>query len=386
MHNLNGNPSMPTVSIIQEYILSYRLCFFEQLHARLEDMNVNLQLHYDAQRSTPDVLERLPWSTPVRTRRVGALAWQSVWTSCHDSDLVICPQQVRHPASILLQLTRGCGPRKHAFWGHGRNFKAGLANAPSESLKRFLSRRVDWWFAYNEFSADIVAGLGYPGDRITDVRNSVDTTALKKCRSQVTQEEMDELKRGMGIESSNIAVYTGALRAPKRIAFLLEACAQVRLRVPDFHLLMIGDGEDMPMVRTFAGANPWVHVIGALHGNNKVPYWALSKLLLMPGGVGLVILDAFALEVPMVTTENRLHGPEISYLRNRVNGLMVAPGDSVAAYAEAVAGLLENDEELATLRQGCTEEALKYSTEDMCRRFAGGVMEALEAPRYRVFS
>lgn len=376
---------MRKVSIVQEYIPSYRIPFFEKLKASLTPLDIDLHLHYGLKGPANSVTTRLPWSKPVRTRSTGSLTWQSVWCDCHDSELIITPQQVRHSSNLLLQLSRGVGSRKHAFWGHGKNFNPSTAQPAAEMLKRILSRRVDWWFAYNDLSKRVVTELGFPSERITIVQNSVDTTALQEGSKRLSDSDLAALRKELGITSSNVAVYTGVLGGPKRIGFLLESCAIIKKNIADFHLIVIGDGEDRPLVDEFATRNPWVHAIGATHGLGKIPYWAISNVLLMPGGVGLVILDSFALGVPMITTENSLHGPEISYLRDGYNGLIVRPGDRVEVYAQAVIEVLQDKAKLNTLRNACLDDASNYSIEDMVERFAQGVLAALEAPRYRVF-
>ena len=58
--------------------------------------------------------------------------------------------------------------------------------------------------------------------------------------------------------------------------------------------------------------------------------------------VGLGILDSFALGIPMVTTDCKIHSPEIAYLKSGRNGLMIA--DSEEAFIEGVERLLKNDE------------------------------------------
>ena len=101
----------------------------------------------------------------------------------------------------------------------------------------------------------------------------------------------------------------------------------------------------------------------------------------MPGGVGLVILDSFALGVPMITTDTRLHGPEIDYLRNDVNGLLVACGDDSELYAQAVCKLMLDPQRLDVLREGAVASAGEYSIERMVDHFTNGVIAALAAPR-----
>ena len=373
------------VSIIQEVILPYRIPFFRKLKERMDEASIDLDLFYSTPRTAPETEDELPWATPVPIRNVGPFVWQGVYGRCADSQLVIVPQQVRHLSSIAVQFSRAFSKRRHAFWGHGKNMKDELANAPTRAFKRWMSARPDWWFGYNSHACAAIRELGYPKARTTNVMNAIDTRALVEERKTFDITKLDAFREEIGIKSKNVAVYTGGLHPLKRIDFLLESAVLIRERVPDFHLIIIGHGVSEGLVAGAAARYPWIHFPGAKHGLQKVPYWAISKLLLMPGGVGLVALDAIALEVPMITTDNSLHGPEISYLRDKENGLMVTPGDSADTYADAVARVLQNETELARLREGCVEDAMKYSIEDMVDRFTEGVLAALEAPRHRIF-
>ncbi len=64
------------------------------------------------------------------------------------------------------------GVKKLAFWGHGKNLQARGERRISEFVKRLVSRRVHWWFAYNNLSAEIVKKTGFPEDRITVAQNA----------------------------------------------------------------------------------------------------------------------------------------------------------------------------------------------------------------------
>lgn len=375
---------MKRVVILQDLLMPYRLRFLDLLKERLGNEGIQLELIYDAEASLPNMGELCPWGIPIRSKRIGKLIWQPVFGRCHGCDLLIVPQQVRYPTPILLQLTRGLGSRRHAFWGHGKNLKAESNQAANEWFKRALSTRVDWWFAYNDFSAKLVAGMGYPEERITSVMNAIDMTGIRKRREELTSAEVEAARAELGLTGNNIAVYTGSLRYFKRSEFLIESCEHIRRIIPDFEMIVIGNGPDTAMVEQAAARWPWFHYLGRKTDMEKIPYWALSKLLLMPGGVGLVVLDSFALGIPMVTTENRFHGPEIDYLKDGINGLMVRPGDDVGHYAAEVAALLRDDARRKQLTEGALAERDRYSSEDMCRRFSKGVLGAIDAPHFRI--
>jgi glycosyltransferase involved in cell wall biosynthesis len=141
-------------------------------------------------------------------------------------------------------------------------------------------------------------------------------------------------------------------------------------------LLLVGDGPQRSIAidaqNSSGGVIRW---LGARHGREKVGLITLSQVFLNPGLVGLGILDSFVCGVPMVTTSDGLHSPEISYLEDGINGVMVS-GD-VRAYASAVVALLADPGRLAHLREGCFRSAENVSLEDMASRFCVGIDDCL---------
>ena len=85
----------------------------------------------------------------------------------------------------------------------------------------------------------------------------------------------------------------------------------------------------------------------------------------------------------MVTAKLPFHSPEIEYLENGRNGVMVDDPDDVEAYAGEVARVLVDEEHRARLQTGAEAALAEYTIENMARRFADGVVLALDAPRKR---
>ena len=372
---------MKRVIIIQEHLPHYRIVFFELLKAKLGSLGFDLDVIHGTRRSNQFVAGDLPWATGVKIHRCGGVAWhRDTVIRCLKADLVISVHELKYLSSIVLQLaTRWGGPR-FAYWGHGRNFQARNINSWVESIKRIQARHVDWWFAYNQLCASVVRELGFPLERITSVENAIDTTRLIECRKALTDADLDVLRNRLGTHSNHIAIYTGALYPLKRIDFLIHAATLLRKKIADFELIVIGDGPDRHLVRDAAAQHAWIHDIGPKNDTEKVPYWALAKLLLMPGLVGLVVVDSFALGVPLITTDYPFHSPEIDYLENGVNGIIVACGDSPQHYAAEVAGLLLNPERLECLAAGARASASDHTIERMVESFATGITRALAMP------
>lgn len=368
---------MKRVVIVQEHLPHYRQKFYELLYAGLRERGIWLDLVYSPNTAANLLAGSLPWATPVPIQRRGPFAWQNVFPVTKGADLVIVQQESKYTASILLQFFAIFNVQKIAYWGHGRNFQAENSSIVGERFKRTISRFCDWWFAYNDLSVKIVRELGFPADRITSVQNSIDTRSISAARSRITGEELAALRLQLGIHSENIGVFTGGLYREKRLSFLVETCHLIRKQVPDFELIVIGKGPDADTIKEEAAANSWIHYVGPKSDEEKVPYWMLSKLLLMPGLVGLVVLDSFALGVPMVTTNYPYHSPEISYLKDGENGLIVSPWPDPDEYANRVSGLLRCPAEVAALQRNALLSAKEFSVEQMARNFADGVEAAL---------
>jgi glycosyltransferase involved in cell wall biosynthesis len=147
--------------------------------------------------------------------------------------------------------------------------------------------------------------------------------------------------------------------------------------MPAVELLVVGDG---PQRSEFDAATSegWVHTAGVATGQRMVEYASLATLIVNPGLVGLTVLDAFALELPMVTCDLDLHSPEYEYLVPEENAVVLPAGASPDEYADALANLLSEPGRLERLREECRRDREAYSVEEMVRRFADGIMEALD--------
>lgn len=85
----------------------------------------------------------------------------------------------------------------------------------------------------------------------------------------------------------------------------------------------------------------------------------MSKLLLMPGLVGLSVPDSFVLQTPAITTDYPFHSPEIEYLENGISGIISQ--NNLQSYARAVIDLLQNDSKRLQIVEGSKAAATKYT-------------------------
>lgn len=366
--------SQRIVVVIQRRLTHYRVPLFEALRGLLAERNIRLELLVGqgtpAEEKKRDAGE-LPWAKSIPTRYLagGKLCWQPLQRHIDGANLVIVTQENKLIQNHLLMLT----PRrfKLAFWGHGANLQSNNPHGLKERFKRWTTNRVDWWFAYTQMSAGLVAAAGFPSKCCTVLNNAVDTSELLRQRRDVTLEETRALRDTLGFGVGPVAVFVGSLYADKRLDFLFAAAEAIRREIPDFHLLILGEGPERDKVADWCAAHPWARWAGARFGREKVAYMLLAQVMLNPGALGLGIMDAFVCQTPVITTNCGNHGPEISYLANGINGVTTA--DDLNMYADACVGLLRDPTALEVLRAGCNAGAREYTVENMARRFADGI-------------
>ncbi len=365
----------------------FRVPFHEQLRAELAAWDIGYDYLFDPddENDGRGDTQAIDWATPVRQTdiRLGrqTLKLQHAWRAAAGADLLILQQQNNLLFNYPAQLGLVPGVKKVALFGHGRNFQAERPDALRERFKRHWARKADWWFCYTERSADVVAGHGFPRERITVFNNAIDTSAIGRELAAIDPVEQEQLRQQLFGGSRMVGLHLGGLYREKRIEFLLAAAAAVRRQVPDFRLLVIGGGPQADLVRVAAARHDWIHYAGPKFGAHKSQLASLARVQLMPGLVGLGILDAFAYGTPLVTTNVPFHSPEIAYLENGKNGVVVDDPEDVAGYAAAVVRVLTDDARRAALQAGAKAALSAYSMENMVRRFADGVVATLAAGR-----
>jgi len=374
---------MKKVLIIYRFLPQYRVDFYNGLREKLKEHNVELSLVYgrlnNANATKGDEVS-IEWAEYIPSKQIKIGNIEFLWQPCldhiKDKDLVIVEQANILLINYYLMLKRRFGKPKMAFWGHGINQQAD-PNSLGNRFKKLIINQADWWFPYTEGVKNIVMDGGFDEHKISVVENAIDTKILREQYDSLSSEEVEHEKKNLNINSDNVGIYCGALYKEKRIDFLLECAKKIREKIKDFHLIIIGSGPDLHLVKEFAAGKEWVHYLGTKFGKERVIYFKMSKLFLLPGAVGLAVLDAFAMKTPMLTTDYPYHGPEVEYIENDVNGMVTE--DNLDKYASHVIDILKDETRYAELVEGCINSSPKYTVEKMVENFSTGILKCLES-------
>ena len=177
----------------------------------------------------------------------------------------------------------------------------------------------------------------------------------------------DCLKRKYHIRTKKNIICMGRMQKRKRIMDLVKA---FRLLSIDNTGLILAGPDDENMLENISDKN--IFKLGPIYGKDSIDLLLASDIYCLPGAIGLSIVDAFFCSLP-VLTEDVMHGPEIMYLKNGVNGFIVPKGD-IQKLAEKLNLLLSDDSFRKKLGQAAKTEINTHGHIDrLCEGFNNAI-------------
>ncbi|HZK95368.1 MAG TPA: glycosyltransferase [Prolixibacteraceae bacterium] len=378
---------MKKIVVLYKFLPQYRKEFFNLLKIELAKHSIELELIY-GKIANVDVLKGdevdIEWARfiPNRTWKIGKteLLWQPCIKYLKDNDLVIVEGANRLILNYYLMIAKHFSKFKLAFWGHGRNLQENIGSNRNRFKYLFINK-CDWWFGYTKGTKNFLMSNRFPEPKITVVQNAIDTISLRKCYNEISASDINDLKNQLGIKKCKTGIYCGAMYPDKKLDFVIETCYRIKREIPDFHMIFIGSGVESYKVLEASKYSDWMHYVGSKFGVERVRYFKIAQIQLMPYNVGLGIIDSFAMETPLITTFSPFHGPEIEYLENGVNGLLTK--ESIEDYSRTAIETL-NSMVFLDLIKGCKLSAEVYTIETMVENFKNGVLSCLNTKAFNI--
>lgn len=198
---------------------------------------------------------------------------------------------------------------------------------------------------------------GIPDHRLEIIRLGVDCAALQPAAIGSTQEFAGPLK----------LVCTGRMVAAKGHRILLAALSALASEGISFECALIGDGPERSSLEALCaslGISQQVRFLGALAHQPTLAQVASADVFVLASfaeGLPVALMEAMALGVPCVSTTIAAI-PEL--IQDRVNGLLVPPGNSSALHAALykLAGSPALRTELGLKARATTQETYNLSS------------------------
>ncbi|RMF53169.1 MAG: glycosyltransferase family 1 protein [Chloroflexota bacterium] len=183
-----------------------------------------------------------------------------------------------------------------------------------------------------------------PLERIETVYNGIE---LQKF---ATRARRAEIRAALGwAQEAPVAIMVAVLRSGKGHEVLLEAVPQLRQRVPNVQIMLVGDGEARALLEHMIA--PYSDVVHLLGQRMDVPeLLGASDVLVLPSwseALPTVLIEAGAASLPCVATDV---GGTREIVVDGETGYVIPAGDS-AALAERLAELLTDSARARTMGQ-----------------------------------
>ncbi len=232
------------------------------------------------------------------------------------------------------------------------------------AFRRRLAREGDLFLCVSEFIREKVLELGFPAERTVVHYIGVDVGEKGEGRGETRGAPPGPVpitQRGVG--KGPVILHIARLVEKKGTRFLLDAFVRVARAVPGARLVIVGDGAlRRPLeahARTlglaervaFQGAQPHASVLAAMRSVRLVCLPSVTAASGDSEGLGMVVLEAGAMGLPVVATR---HGGIPEAVDDGRTGFLV-PERDVAVLADRLSMLL-NDTDLAA-RMGAAARA-----------------------------
>ncbi len=273
--------------------------------------------------------------------RIVPLAWRS-WRILRRADLVL---GVNIAYGGLLALLFGC---RYVTFAYAYEFlKFSPRSVPGRLLRRAYNR-AKVVVAISQFTRVKLVEYGVSPNRVRVIHPGANPAVIRSAN------ELDALQRRYLLEGKRVILAVGRLIERKGHRTLIAALPGILEKVPDAHLVIVGQGPMMSACSRLAqelGIRDHVTFAGRLDDDDVSGLYQLCDVFALPAGqgeggqvegFGLVFAEAHAYGKPVVAGRS---GGMVDAVVDGETGLLVEPGNPEAV-ADAVTTIL-HDADLA---------------------------------------
>jgi glycosyltransferase involved in cell wall biosynthesis len=380
----------------QGFIPHYRVRFYELLN-KVEGTEY-VVFHGAPASGSGWIAAKGPFNFPnrwVENREVHLGGWLGVYQPVVGEilaggyDAVVLGHEVKFVSNILLALLCKARGIPVLYWGFGYHVKLGFgftleskgwASWLAAQIKNGLTRLADGYLAYTKGGAERLGAIGLPPERTFVLQNTIDISG--QCRIYDTLKDTDpqRLRQTLGFQPDSVVlVYIGRLLEAKQVNVLIEAVARINHQ-PDSKVaveaVIIGSGPTEKALKQQAGDDTAIRFLGQINDDAVTArYLKVAAAVVIPGFVGLTVNHAFAQGRPIITRQHAMHGPEVEYISDGYNGLIV--GGDIDTFVSTLARFVASPDWQVQLGDGALRSREGLRLESMVQQFAEAVKTTL---------
>lgn len=367
---------MRKLIIIQPSIGGYRIGFYKSLYDRLHGLFIikvftsltDSNKVYSVKKLHTGIIYKN--TIPTYSYFKNSLFFQPIFSLIRDlnsNDIFLINGNPRYLSNLIFCIyAKLCGA-KIIWWGHGLTAGGGHLNL---KIRLFIMGFFDYVFLYTDHEVE----------RYRE-RISTNVSALNNGV------DVHEIRSYLPLFVSNTQSYRigfiGRLEDKSNLNVLLMALSYLKSKNYEVYsrlsVEVIGGGS---LYKSYVSLSNNLGLQDKVSWYGEIWDSAISNNILhkcaffcYPGTVGLSVVHAFAIGLPVVVHNNRSNQmPEIDYVREGINGLFFKENDHIDL-ARVIASLLTNRDSLYIMRNSAYKTVENnFNTDNMAKRFSEKIL------------
>ncbi len=219
----------------------------------------------------------------------------------------------------------------HEVWNDYWYEYLGKAGFFGNIIEKIVSKISENNIAVSNWTKKRLEALGTPEGEITLIPNGIDIKRISEIESEGGQE------KSTGTEKKIYdVIFVGRLIKEKNVNLLIKSIALLKNSFPEFKCCIVGDGPEKETLMELSeglGVNENIEFAGFQEYKALIGKIKASKVLVLPSsreGFGMVVIEAFACGVPVVTVKEKYNAAQ-GLVEEGIDGFVVDLKDSEIA-------------------------------------------------------
>lgn len=348
------------VLVIASYPAPYRVGVFKEL-SKHYDLEIYFDTCTNENRSSEWFCKSGDFSFDILDNDDAKNKFKKALKNIKKYDFVLAYDPVRKPAMKAIFLCR----LHHVPYYVNNDGAIINKNFIKDCLKRFLYKGAKACFSSGHSATEYFKYYGVSEERIP-VHNFSSLTKDDILSEPVSEEERVLLKKQLNLKNTKTIITVGQFIYRKGFDVLLKAWKQVDEKA---QLLIIGGGDLQNCYEDYIKQKALqnVKIIGFMQKEELFKYYCASDIFVLPTREdvwGLVINEAMAIGLPVITTDNCNAGLEL--IENGINGYIV-PVEDDKALAEKMLYMLSDSSLCGDMAVNNIEKIQDYTIEKIAQ-------------------
>jgi glycosyltransferase involved in cell wall biosynthesis len=203
---------------------------------------------------------------------------------------------------------------KLSYWTHG--IPAKKSSITKRIIKQIYIRAFRIFSYGSEGKIEIEKFLGN--------NNNEKIVPIGNCLNDMDYPDASFKKNNHSKGQLNI-LFVGRLNVNKRCDLLVEAISLLRSSRINFQCSIVGNGEQYKTINAkveHLGLSNNVKLFGEIKGEELKLHLLNADILVLPGKVGLSVVQGLAYGLPLISTSKKIHSPEFELVEDKINGFL----------------------------------------------------------------